>query len=61
MRDVIFPKPVEVPLGKVIFPDKEITSLVNPQNEWVNRYSNSMDKYGILVIFDLLGLTINIF
>ena len=37
-RDVIFPKPVSVPLGKVIFPDKKITSLVNPQNECVNRY-----------------------
>ena len=32
-RDVIFPKPVSIPLGKVIFPGKKITSLVNPQNK----------------------------
>ena len=32
-RDVIFPKPVEIPQGKVIFPGKKITTLVNPQNE----------------------------
>ena len=32
-QDVIFPKPVSIPLGKVIFPGKKITSLVNPQNE----------------------------
>ena len=25
-RDVIFPKPVKVPQGKVIFPDNKITS-----------------------------------
>ena len=32
-RDVIFPKPVEIPQGKVIFPGKKIASLVNPQNK----------------------------
>ena len=32
-RDVIFPKPVSNPLGKVNFPGKKITSLVNPQND----------------------------
>ena len=32
-RDVILPKPVSIPLGKVIFPDKKITSRVNPRNE----------------------------
>ena len=26
-RDVIFPKPVSVPLGKLIFPDKKLPSL----------------------------------
>ena len=32
-KDVIFPKPAEIPWGKVIFPGKKITSRVNPQNE----------------------------
>ena len=32
-RDVIFPQPVSNPLGKVNFPGKKITSLVNPQND----------------------------
>ena len=38
-RDVIFPKPVEVPQGKVIFPDNKITSRVNPQNECVGNFT----------------------
>ncbi len=33
VRDVIFPKPVEIPRGKVIFPGKKITSQVNHRNE----------------------------
>ena len=32
-RDVIFLKPVEIPRGKVIFPDKKIISQVNPRNK----------------------------
>ena len=39
VRDVIFPKPVEVPRGKVIFPDNKITSQVNPQNECVGNFT----------------------
>ena len=31
--DVIFPKPVKIPQGKVIFPDNKITSRVNPGND----------------------------
>merc|ERR1712090_121768 len=30
-RDVIFHKPVEIPRGKVIFPEKKITARVNPK------------------------------
>ena len=38
-RDVIFSKPVEVPRGKVIFPDDKITSQVNPQNECIGNFT----------------------
>ena len=38
-RDVIFPKPVEVPCGKVIFSDNKITSQVNPQNKSVGNFT----------------------
>ena len=38
-RDVIFPKPVKVPRGKVIFPDNKITSQVNPQNECIGNFA----------------------
>ena len=38
-RDVIFPKPVEVSRGKVIFPNKKITSQVNLQKECVGNFT----------------------
>ena len=38
-RDVIFPKPVKIPQGKVIFSGKKITSRVNPQNELVGCFA----------------------
>ena len=43
-RDVIFPKPVEIPQGKVIFPGKKITSRVNPQNEYVGCFVSFLEN-----------------
>ena len=52
-----FPQPAEVPQGKVIFPDKKITSQVNPQNECVGNFTpqsqiilSNLDWFGDYII-----------
>ena len=37
-RDVIFPKPVEITRGKVIFPGKKLSSQFNPRFKYIGNF-----------------------